>query len=110
MPNPSLPVTNAPNPPAKDPLTPGWQTSEGQIAAVVTFLQTLIYLLTVFHVVKWDQEQQKAISQIIPITLTLTAGLYGFARAHVKASAVGTQKATTIVSAVGDQQTSTPSQ
>lgn len=89
--NPQVPVTTAPNPPAKDPLTPGWKTSEGQITAIATFIQALIYVLTVFNVVHWTPEQQKAITQIIPITLTLTAGLYGFARAHVKASAVGSK-------------------
>ncbi len=86
--NPEKPTTTAPAPPAKDPLTPGWKTSEGQITAIVSFVQSLIFLLTVFKVVTLTPEQQKAILQIIPITLTVTGGFYSIARAHVKATAL----------------------
>jgi hypothetical protein len=96
-------ATTPPSPSVTQPLSPGWQTSEGQIAGIVCLVQTLIFLLASFNLLHLTDEQQKAIAQIIPITLTATAGFYGLSRAHVKASAVAQPQSTsTVVSAIGE--------
>jgi hypothetical protein len=88
IPNPAVPVTTAPLPPAKDPLTPGMQTSEGRLAAIIAFLQALLVVITAFGKLDISADQKAALMQMITVTMTLTSSLYGFSRAYVKGAAL----------------------
>lgn len=93
-------VTNAPNPPGKDPLTPGKYTTEFLMTGAGMFLTALFGLLATFNVITFNADQKMSIYEFVGIAWIVLPAAYTWARSHVKAKAVSSAGAATAVAKV----------
>lgn len=80
--------TTAPNPPSKDPLTPGRHTTEflGTVAGM--FVVALVGFLAAFDVLHLTEERRAALYELLAMAFVALPIAYAFARSYVKGKAV----------------------